>query len=75
MAFVVYWIGTIFWTWRNSLFPFYYLCSYCNERVIKYNAEGKYVGHFGMEDLDIPHSLALVESQDLICVADREHMR
>jgi len=43
--------------------------------VLKYNKAGKLIGQFGVGDSQIPHSLALAEELDLICVADRENMR
>ncbi|KAK7485924.1 hypothetical protein BaRGS_00022790, partial [Batillaria attramentaria] len=60
---------------------------YCNSRVLKFSKEGKVIGHFGKDTagedaapdspyvLNVPHSLALVEQLDLICVADRENGR
>lgn len=54
---------------------FFVADGYCNSRVVKYSATGEFLGQFGLEDLDVPHSLALVEHLDLICVADRENMR
>ena len=51
------------------------MCSYCASRVLKYNKAGDLIGQFGVDDSQIPHSLALAEDLDLICVADRENMR
>ncbi|KAK7496943.1 hypothetical protein BaRGS_00011923 [Batillaria attramentaria] len=60
---------------------------YCNSRVVKFSKEGKVIGHFGKDTagedaapdspymLNVPHSLALVEHLDLLCVADRENQR
>lgn len=46
---------------------------YCASRVLKFNSKGQYVGHFGDGQFAIPHSIALLEDMDLVCVADREH--
>ena len=43
--------------------------------MLKYNKDGELIGQFGVGDSQIPHSLALAEDLDLICVADRENMR
>jgi DNA-binding beta-propeller fold protein YncE len=52
---------------------------YCNARVVKLDAQGNYVGQYEMgrdeTPLSIPHSLVLIESLDLVCVADRENGR
>lgn len=57
---------------------------YCNSRVVKFDASGKYIGEFGKKptggapkesEFLVPHGLALLESLDLLCVADREHRR
>ena len=48
---------------------------YCNSRVVKFNAAGEYQGQFGDEDFYTPHSLALAEELDIICVADRDNRR
>ena len=53
----------------------YPVCSYCASRVLKYNEAGQLIGQFGVGDSQIPHSLALAEDLDLLCVADRENMR
>jgi len=47
---------------------------YCNSRVMKFDAEGKFVAKFE-DKLAIPHSLTLLEDRDLLCVADRENER
>ncbi len=49
--------------------------SYCLSRVLKFDKSGKLMGTFGVDDAQIPHSLALAEDLDLICAADRENMR
>ena len=43
--------------------------------MLKYNKAGELIGQFGVGDSQIPHSLALAEDLDLICLADRENMR
>ena len=43
--------------------------------MLKYNKDGELIGQFGVGDSQIPHSLALSEDLDLLCVADRENMR
>lgn len=48
---------------------------YCASRILKYDKSGRLIGQFGVDDAQIPHSLALAEDLDLICVADRENMR
>ncbi|RUS81531.1 hypothetical protein EGW08_010701 [Elysia chlorotica] len=57
---------------------------YCNSRVLKYSKEGKLMTQWGSSwnggrlspfNLNIPHSLTLIESLDLVCVADRENQR
>ncbi|XP_014247154.1 peptidyl-alpha-hydroxyglycine alpha-amidating lyase 2-like [Cimex lectularius] len=52
---------------------------YCNRRVLKFSHEGELQRIFPQYDeflsLLIPHSLALIERADLLCVADRENMR
>ncbi|CAF0847263.1 unnamed protein product [Didymodactylos carnosus] len=52
---------------------------YCNERIVKFDSNGKYLTEYKMpanqRQLVIPHSLALIESLDIICVADRENGR
>ncbi|XP_056630024.1 peptidyl-alpha-hydroxyglycine alpha-amidating lyase 2-like isoform X1 [Diorhabda sublineata] len=52
---------------------------YCNTRILKYNAAGSLLRIFptapDVLSLQVPHGLALIESQDRICVADRENMR
>lgn len=48
---------------------------YCNSRVLKYSPDGKLIGVIGVGDFLVPHSLAINENLDIICVADREHER
>ncbi|CAF1337947.1 unnamed protein product [Didymodactylos carnosus] len=55
---------------------------YCNGRIIKFDSNGKYLTEYKMpanqrtfRQLLVPHSLALIESLDILCVADRENGR
>lgn len=48
---------------------------YCASRILKFDKTGKFLMQFGVDDFQIPHSLALAEDLDLICAADREGMR
>ena len=52
---------------------------YCNSRIVKFDASGNYLNEYKMpeneEQLTIPHSILLIESLDLVCVADRENGR
>lgn len=43
--------------------------------MLKFDKTGKLMNTFGVNDFQIPHSLALAEDLDLICAADRENMR
>ncbi|VDK43931.1 unnamed protein product [Gongylonema pulchrum] len=63
---------------------FFVADGYCNSRVMKFDEHGKLIATFGssngeeaIEDGEfwIPHSLALIEDMNLICVADRENER
>ncbi|RWS21854.1 peptidyl-alpha-hydroxyglycine alpha-amidating lyase 2-like protein, partial [Leptotrombidium deliense] len=49
---------------------------YCNQRILILDAKGKVIRQIANTDnLWVPHSLTLLENDDLICVADREHSR
>jgi len=49
---------------------------YCNRRIVVFDYEGKFVKQFGLnENMFVSHSLSLIESLDLVCVADRENNR
>lgn len=57
---------------------------YCNSRIVKFSAEGKFLGSFGHSnsgsepkngEFFVPHSLTLIEDLNLLCVADRENQR
>jgi len=63
---------------------FFVADGYCNSRVMKFNKEGKLLASFGQPNSDVPpkvgefrvpHSLALIEDLNLLCVADRENER
>nr|CDJ90479.1 NHL repeat domain containing protein [Haemonchus contortus] len=61
---------------------FFVADGYCNSRVLKFDPSGKLVDSFGAagdevgpSEFVIPHSLALIEDMNLICVADRENER
>ncbi|WAR18934.1 AMDB-like protein [Mya arenaria] len=66
---------------------FFVADGYCNGRVMKFAApNGTFLAQWGHESTTgmsppgedeflVPHSLALIESRDLLCVADREHAR
>lgn len=47
---------------------------YCNKRILKFDADGRLLDvHTG--SFHVPHSLALSEEKDALCVADRENSR
>lgn len=60
---------------------------YCNGRIMKFNKEGHLISQWGKksnggqvgplseDEFFVPHSLALIEARNVICVADREHGR
>lgn len=52
---------------------------YCNSRIVKFDSKGNYLKEYSMpedeEPLRIPHSIILIETLDLVCVADRENGR
>jgi peptidylamidoglycolate lyase len=52
---------------------------YCNSRILKFNAAGVLLRVIPNPpeflSLQVPHALALIESMDRLCVADRENMR
>uniref|UniRef100_A0AAX7SHX3 Peptidylglycine alpha-amidating monooxygenase n=1 Tax=Astatotilapia calliptera TaxID=8154 RepID=A0AAX7SHX3_ASTCA len=53
---------------------------YCNARIIKFSADGKYLSEWGADrrrriPFHIPHSLVLLPDKKEICVADRENGR
>jgi DNA-binding beta-propeller fold protein YncE len=64
---------------RNG--DFFVADGYCNSRIVKFNKKGEYITEWSSEDekmpshFFVPHSLALHESQNLLCVADRENYR
>ena len=64
---------------RNG--DFFVADGYCNARVIKFSKDGQYLTEWSSEDermpshFYVPHSLALNEKANLLCVADRENYR
>jgi len=52
---------------------------YCNSRIVKFDSKGNFLKEYLMpeneEQLAIPHSIILIETLDLVCVADRENGR
>ncbi|XP_030832214.1 uncharacterized protein LOC587198 [Strongylocentrotus purpuratus] len=68
---------------------FYVADGYCNNRILKFSSNGTALLEITagtipganlaewspLKSLRIPHSLALIESRDIICVADRENAR
>lgn len=64
---------------RNG--DFFVADGYCNSRIVKFDRNGQFLVEWSSEDekmpshFFIPHSLALNEQQNLLCVADRENYR
>jgi len=50
---------------------FFVADGYCNSRVMKFNKDGKLIKIIN-GNWQVPHSLALFEETDVLCVADRE---
>lgn len=56
---------------------------YCNARILKFSADGKYLSEWGAGSADrrhripfrIPHSLVFLPDREEVCVADRENGR
>jgi len=55
---------------------------YCNSRILKFDFRGDLIRVFPeiwrnseFLNLQVPHSLTLMEKHDLLCIADRENMR
>ncbi|KAJ8925537.1 hypothetical protein NQ315_009376 [Exocentrus adspersus] len=52
---------------------------YCNSRILKFNAAGGLLAIIPTPPeflyLQVPHALALIESMDRLCIADRENSR
>uniref|UniRef100_A0A671VPG3 Peptidylglycine alpha-amidating monooxygenase n=1 Tax=Sparus aurata TaxID=8175 RepID=A0A671VPG3_SPAAU len=54
---------------------------YCNARILKFSADGKYLSEWGSSDrrrripFRIPHSLVFLPNKQEVCVADRENGR
>ena len=60
---------------------FFVADGYCNSRIVKFSSKGEFLDEWSSEDQGmpahffVPHSLALHEQQNLLCVADRENYR
>jgi DNA-binding beta-propeller fold protein YncE len=60
---------------------FFVADGYCNSRIVKFSKTGEYLTEWSSEDekmpahFFLPHSLALNEAKNLLCVADRENYR
>lgn len=49
---------------------------YCNQRVMVFTGDGKFLTSFGEDqNMIVIHSITLIEERNLICVADRENRR
>jgi len=48
---------------------------YCNSRVLIIDPAGVVMREVATGEFDIPHSITLLEEQDMFCVADRENRR
>jgi peptidylamidoglycolate lyase len=63
----------------NDGLNIYVADGYCNSRIVKFDSNGKFVKQYQMpiggKALIIPHSLVLIESLNLLCVADRQNRR
>jgi peptidylamidoglycolate lyase len=57
---------------RNG--DFFVADGYCNSRILKFSSEGK-LKQIIDGDLKVPHSLALFDESDVLCVANREGQR
>uniref|UniRef100_A0A914XQF4 peptidylamidoglycolate lyase n=1 Tax=Plectus sambesii TaxID=2011161 RepID=A0A914XQF4_9BILA len=63
---------------------FFVADGYCNSRIMKFDKNGNLLTKFGGKNagfpagagqLNVPHSITLIEDLDLVCVADRENER
>ncbi len=60
---------------------FFVADGYCNSRIVKFSRTGEFIEEWSSEQegmpshFYVPHSLALHEKQNLLCVADRENYR
>ncbi|XP_047492202.1 peptidyl-alpha-hydroxyglycine alpha-amidating lyase 2-like [Penaeus chinensis] len=61
---------------------FFVADGYCNGRILRFHADGTLMAQFGHMGSDgssralyVPHGLALDDSRDALCVADRENRR
>merc|ERR1712080_153183 len=53
---------------------FFVADGYCNSRILKFSSDGK-LKQIINGDWDVPHSLALFDESDVLCVANREGKR
>ena len=53
---------------------FFVADGYCNSRILKFSPEGKVIGTY-KGSFNVPHSLALIEQYDALCIADRDNSR
>lgn len=53
---------------------FFVADGYCNSRILKFSPEGKVIGTY-KGSFNVPHSLALMEKYDALCIADRDNSR
>jgi len=53
---------------------FFVADGYCNSRILKYSSDGK-LKQIINGDWEVPHSLALFDESDVLCVANREGER
>lgn len=60
---------------------FFVADGYCNSRIVKFSKHGEFITEWSSEDegmpshFYVPHSIALNEQQNLMCIADRENFR
>ncbi|PSN45830.1 Peptidyl-alpha-hydroxyglycine alpha-amidating lyase 2 [Blattella germanica] len=63
----------------SSSGEFFVADGYCNSRVLHLSAHGRLVRVIPRPpeflSLQVPHGVALIEAEDLLCIADRENMR
>ncbi len=63
----------------NDGLNIYIADGYCNSRIVKYDSNGNFIKEYkmpsGEKSLVVVHCLVLIESLNLLCVADRENRR
>jgi hypothetical protein len=62
---------------RNTDGDVFVADGYCNSRIVQFDKDGRFKKTFEFKDepIHVAHSLALIDNQNLICVADRENKR